>query len=55
MCELPHELPNDLKLRKSRNFKKIPEVLGVDGKYPTVRPKAKFLILFGKKSQKNQP
>ena len=28
---LPHELPNDLRLRKLGNFKKIPEMLGFDG------------------------
>ena len=29
-------------LRKSGNSKKIPEILGFDGKYPAVHPKAKF-------------
>ena len=29
-------------LRKLGNFKKIPEILGFDGKYPAVQPKAKF-------------
>ena len=29
-------------LRKSVNFKKIPETLGFDGEYPVVHPKAKF-------------
>ena len=45
MHELPHELPNDLRLkdlRKLGNFQKIPEMLGFDGEYPVVQPKAKF-------------
>ena len=29
-------------LRKLGNFKKIPEMLGFDGEFPIVRPKAKF-------------
>ena len=29
-------------LRKLENFKKIPEMLGFDGEYPAVYPKAKF-------------
>ena len=40
MYELLHELPNDLKF--SRKFKKIPGMLGFDGKYPAVQPEAKF-------------
>ena len=45
MHELLHELPNDLRikdLRKLGNFKKIPKILGSDGEYPAVNPKAKF-------------
>ena len=48
-----YELPNDLRLRKLGNFKKIPEMLGFDGKYPAVQPKAKFwrfLVKYRKKS-----
>ena len=29
-------------LSKLVNFKKIPEMLGFDGKYPAAHPKAKF-------------
>ena len=29
-------------LRKLGNLKKIPEILGIDGEYPTVQPKSKF-------------
>ena len=29
-------------LKKLGNFKKIPEMLAFDGKYPAVQPKAKF-------------
>ena len=29
-------------LRKLRNYQKIPEMLGFEGKYPTDHPKAKF-------------
>ena len=47
MYKLPHELQNDLRLRKLNlrklvNFKKISEMLGFDGEYPAVHPKAKF-------------
>ena len=42
MYELPHELPNDLRLRKLVNFKKIPAILGFDGEYPGFHPKVKF-------------
>ena len=42
MYELPHELPNDLRLKKLGNFKKIPEMLGFDSDYAAVHPKAKF-------------
>ena len=45
MYELPHELPNDLRLKdlmKLGNFKKFFEMLGFDGEYPVVQPKAKF-------------
>ena len=46
MYELPHELPNDLRLkvlRKIRNCKRIPEMLGFNGEYTAGHPKAKFL------------
>ena len=33
---------NNLRLGKLGNFKKIPEMLGFDGEYPAVHPKAKF-------------
>ena len=42
---MPHELPNDLRLkdlRKLGNFKKIPEMLGLDGEYSVVHLIAKF-------------
>ena len=47
MYELPHELPKDLRrfpkdLRKLVNFRKIPEMLVFDGKYPAVQPIGKF-------------
>ena len=44
MYELPRELPNVLKLdlRKLGNFKKIPEMLGLDDEYSAVRLIAKF-------------
>ena len=38
-------------LRKLGNFKEIPEMLGFDGEYTNVHPKAKFNV-FGKKLQK---
>ena len=38
MYDLPHDLPNNLRLKK---LKKIPEMLGFDGKYPVTHPKAK--------------
>ena len=34
MYELPHEWPNDLRLRKLGQFKEIPEILGFDDEYP---------------------
>ena len=51
MYELPHQLPNDYvptkekKKKRKRdlgNLKKIPEMLGFDGEFPAVNPKAKF-------------
>ena len=30
------------RLRKLGNFQKIPEMLGFDGEYPVLQPKAKF-------------
>ena len=47
MYEFPHDLPNDLRrfpedLRKLVDFRKIPEMLVFDGKYPAVQPIAKF-------------
>ena len=53
MYELPHELPNDLRLRKLGNFKKIPEMLGFDGEYPAVQPKAKFWHFLVKNCKKS--
>ena len=50
MYELPHDMPNNLRLKK---LKKIPEMLGFDGKYPVAHPKAKvwrFLLKYCKKS-----
>ena len=43
MSELPHKLPNNLKYRKSRIFKEIPEINGIDGKVLSRPPKNKFL------------
>ena len=42
MCELPNELPKNLRLRKSRHIKKISEKLVIDNKTPAGHPKAKF-------------
>ena len=47
MYKLPHELQNYLRrfpkdLRKLVNFRKIPEMLVFDGKYPAVQQIAKF-------------
>ena len=42
MYELPHELPNDLRLSKLEHSKKIPEMFGFDGEYSSVHPKAKY-------------
>ena len=42
MYELPHELPNDLRLTKLGNYKKIREIPGLDSKYPADHSKAKF-------------
>ena len=36
------EQPKTQDLRKLKNFKKTPEMLGFDGEYPAVKPKAKF-------------
>ena len=41
MYELPHELPNDLRLTKLGNYKKIREIPGLDNKYPADHPKVK--------------
>ena len=76
MCELPHKLPNDLRLRitafspqgglscphkkkrlrilrKLGNFKKIPEMLGFNGEFPAVHPKAKFWRFLVKNCKKS--
>ena len=42
MYELLHELPNDLRLGKLGNVKKVPEMLAFDGEDPAVYSKAKF-------------
>ena len=47
MYELPHQLPNDYvptqeKKKDLGNLKKIPEMLGFDGEFPAVNPRAKF-------------
>ena len=42
MYELPHELLNNLRLRKLGNYKKFPEMLGFEDKYPTVHSKVEF-------------
>ena len=39
-------------LRKLGDFKKIPEMQGFDGEYPTVQPKAKFCRFFAKNYKK---
>ena len=43
MYELTHELPNDLRLTKLINYKKIPEIPEFDDKYPADHPKANIL------------
>ena len=45
MDEMPHKLPNDLRLQglwKLGNFKKIPEMLGSYDERLTGHPKSKF-------------
>ena len=53
MYELPHELQNDLRLRKLGNLKKIPEILWIDGEYPAVHPIAKFWRFLVKNCEKS--
>ena len=52
MYELPHKLPNDLRLRKLGNFNKFTEMLGFDGEYPVGHPKANKMMFSCKKLQK---
>ena len=52
MYELPDELPNDLRLKKLGNFKKIFEMFGFDCDYAAVHPKAKFWRFLVKNSKK---
>ena len=40
--ELPHELPNDLRLRKLGNIKKVPKPHGIIPKRPVLLPKRKL-------------
>ena len=42
--ELPHELPDNLRFGKLRNFKKVPEMLGTDGEHLVGYPKRGILI-----------
>ena len=56
MYELHHELPNYLRLKnlkKLRNFRKIPEILGFDGKCPAVHRKANFWRFLVKNRKKS--
>ena len=46
ICELSHELSNNLRLQKLENYKKIPDMLGFDGKFSADYPKAKFWRLW---------
>ena len=41
MYELSHEMPNNYSLKKLGIFKKIPEMLGIDGEYLAGNPKGK--------------
>ena len=41
MRNRPHQLSDDQTLRKLGNFKKILEILELDGEYPAAHPKAK--------------
>ena len=43
MCDLSHKLPNDLRLRKLGNYKKIPGIPGFDDKDPADHPKSNIL------------
>ena len=40
-------------LRKLRKFKKIPEILGLDGEYPTVHPQFEFWCVLVKSCKKS--
>ena len=42
MYGLPHKFPNDLRLKKSGNYKKIREIPGLDDMYPADHAKVKF-------------
>ena len=42
MYKLRHEWPNDLRVIKLGNYKKILEIPGLDNKYSADHPKAKF-------------
>ena len=61
MYELPDQLPNDYVPKKEKkkkkkdlgNLKKIPEMLGFDGEFPAVNPKAKFRRFLVKSCKKS--
>ena len=50
-AESPHK--KSKRPMKLENFKKIPEVIGFDGEYPAVHPKAKFWRLLVKNCKKS--
>ena len=53
MYELLHELPNDFRLGKLGNVKKVPEMLTFDGEDPAVYSKAKFWLVLVKNCKKS--
>ena len=50
--ELPHELPNDLRLRKLRNIRKVPKLRRMMAQCPAPRQNKNF-VSTGKKRPKN--
>ena len=46
MCPHKKKKKKTEDLRKLGNFKEIPEMLGFDGEYTTVHPKAKFNVIW---------
>ena len=55
-AKLPQELPNDLRLKKSGNFKEIPEMLENDGKKVSIffQKRNRVLMLFSSKSTESK-